>query len=1505
MTLPGGPANKAGNRYERLWTVDQLLRLIDGRSDSIRIEVPRAEKAEFVVCRGELREWHQAKRNSPRGNWSVATLSAEGVIEAMRTFLGVGDSRFVFVSGSSAPELAGLCEAANGAESVQEFESAFLEAQVRREAFDRLRAEWRCDAATAVAYLQRIEVRTIGDRELEEKVAHFARALFLADPLKVVRELEAVPDDSVHRRIRREELVERLRRVGIVPRQVKGREQAALAVRQVTEAYLGPARHKLIRGELLSRPVSTEVLGCVGNSVTAVVGKAGSGKTACAVAVVEGLLTRDLQVLAFRLDPFVSAADTADLGRRLGLEESPVLMLGAAAEERGTTGVMVVDQLDAVSTMSGRRSEALDLVENLLREVEAMRARSEIHVIVVCRKFDWTNDHRLRQLTRDGGTEVTVDELTEDETRKVLGQGGYRSMLFHERQLKLLRTPQNLSLFLEAGFEPGTVPAFDTVTELLDRYWDHKRRCVEVRVGATSDQWKDVLRLLCEHMAARQELSARREVVDGVPLAYLDQMVSEGVLSSDDGKWYAFGHESFFDYCYARVSFLPGSTSLQSMLASSEQHLFRRGQVRQVLTYVRDADFERYVAEVGGLLAAADVRVHIKDLVFALLADVHDPREREWDLWKEWAWPAVEALKGGVTNDDKVSALAWRRFFQSESWFEFLRARGVVGSWLDSGVDGLVETAFRYLAIHHRHAPDGVAALLEPYADLGGDWRRRMAAFAVWADVGSSRRLFELFLRLIDNGSLDEARGLAVNSTFWHTVHGLDEERPAWVGEVLVHRLRRRLAILKDAGRDVGRGRVLDADQGSAAAMFMTAAEGAPGAFVRAVLPVVLEISDSTAWGDELPLPDGVWPFLVRSAHPDAEEGCLEALTEAVGGLAREAGDGGAAEANELRSRSTHVANHLLLALYRGAPARWAEEMVDLVCAEPWRFACGYSSNGNWCAMETITAVAPHCTRETLERLEAAILGYKSRVEAGIGGRADRGSASFALLSAVPERLRSERAQRRYQELERKFGKPPGEPQPMRAQFVPSPIAPPQLAKMTDDQWLRAIKKYATHDSFLMRGGEILGGAHQLSQALGACVAEEPSRFARLALRFEADMNPAYMQAVLRALAGVDLARESKLAVCRKAYRESAWSCGAEIADAVGSVSGGLPDDALKMIEWLATEHPDPEGDQRRQTGSAGGGEPGELDERGINSVRGRAAVAIQRLILSDPDHLARLRGTVDRMLADKSAGVLSCVAGALEAIAHTDSGAAVAMFLRMRMPTDTLLASYGMVEFLRFALVDRFPELRPFVARMNRSDVPEVGESGAALACLAVLHGHGDAEQLVDEALCSGEPLRLGVAKVAADNVNVRGCRDWCEAKLAVLFDDDNAAVRRKAALCVQQLRGEPIEEYENLVDAFTASAAFGDDSSSMLGVLKDSRQRLPGMVCVVCERFLDRFAVEARDMASSRSGDVYTLASLVFRTYQQHQADPWGSRALDLIDRLCLEGLGAADAQFESFER
>ena len=606
--------------------------------------------------------------------------------------------------------------------------------------------------------------------------------------------------------------------------------------------------------------------------------------------------------------------------------------------------------------------------------------------------------------------------------------------MFRERQLALLRLPQNLSLFLEADFDRSQAPTFGTATQLLDWYWDEKRQAVAERVAPSPDQWMGVLEILCNEMISAQQLSVPRETLDGFPPAYVKQLASEGVLTFDRRR-YGFGHESFFDYCFARV-FVGQPGSLVSFLKGSEQHLFRRAQIRQVLAYLRDADRARYVEELRALLSDEGIRTHIKDLAFALLAEVTDPAEEEWAIWEGWIAPALRAIEEGTPNPDKLSEIAWRRFFGSSSWFEATDRHGVIEDWLTSGNDRFANVAVNYLGRHQRHAPDRVAALLEPYADRGGEWASRLRFIMQWADHHTSRRFFDLFLRLVDNGALDEVQA---PNTFWSRLRALGKKRPDWIPEVLAHRFRRRLTVVCADGGDLRGWKFFRHDR-SAAVLFNTSARHAPAAFVEHVLPVVLEISDSALSGDTPPRLDTVWPTLTKTPHPRGGEACLPELAGALATLAREGATDLRDVIADLRRRDTHVANHLLLALYTGGAARYADEAAALLCDKPWRFQCGFSDSPHWCAMEAIRAVVPHCTAENRGRLERVILHYVHPYERTKEGYKWQGESRFNLLSAIPPDLRSARANAHFEELKRKFGKPQGEPRTMAASWVGPPI---------------------------------------------------------------------------------------------------------------------------------------------------------------------------------------------------------------------------------------------------------------------------------------------------------------------------------------------------------------------------------------------------------------------------------------------------------------------------------
>ena len=507
-------------------------------------------------------------------------------------------------------------------------------------------------------------------------------ARFLTGPNKVCDALRSVVEDSIHKTIDREFLISTLQGREFTVRQLAKPNDAPSLISEATASYLEAARRKLIQDALIPRSSTQELLvkireNTVKGGDCVLTGKAGGGKTGCVIECVEALRqgANPVAVLAFRLDRLAPGASTKELGEQLGLEESPALVLATAAEAIAGEAVLVIDQLDAVSTTSGRSTDFFDVVEDLLSEVRSLRARVRFHVVVVCREFDWKNDHRLRPLLPENSPNIAVTDFSLDEVKSALTTSGFDTELFGAKQLELLRLPQNLALFLDAHYDPHLRPMFSSPKELFDQYWKEKRRRVDERAAPLSDNWTDVIQVLCAEMTTAQQLSVAKEKLDQFPNDYLDQMASEGVLSFD-GKRYGFGHESFFDYSFAR-GFVAKEESLTAFLVNSEQHLFRRAQVRQVLVYLREADQERYCRELGGLLRDERIRVHLKDLAVALAVSLPNPEENEWEVLAPWIKSQLEALSSGKPNPDKFTSLVWDKIFFSEQWFQIVDQKGL------------------------------------------------------------------------------------------------------------------------------------------------------------------------------------------------------------------------------------------------------------------------------------------------------------------------------------------------------------------------------------------------------------------------------------------------------------------------------------------------------------------------------------------------------------------------------------------------------------------------------------------------------------------------------------------------------------------------------------------------------------------------------------------------------------------------------------------------------------
>src|ERR1035437_10157158 len=198
-TLPGGPADKAGVIHESLWGVHAMLMVLHGQADSIRIEEPRKDGAEFYLQRGSVREYWQCKRHLlSQSNWSLQKLKTEGVLDFFLECTRLGQ-KVVFASITDAPELRALAENARAAADYNEFREAFLGGGRGAHFSELCRHLDLADEESAFRFLREVEVSPVGERFLNESNRNGLSATYSGSPAAALAVLQMFYLASVHK----------------------------------------------------------------------------------------------------------------------------------------------------------------------------------------------------------------------------------------------------------------------------------------------------------------------------------------------------------------------------------------------------------------------------------------------------------------------------------------------------------------------------------------------------------------------------------------------------------------------------------------------------------------------------------------------------------------------------------------------------------------------------------------------------------------------------------------------------------------------------------------------------------------------------------------------------------------------------------------------------------------------------------------------------------------------------------------------------------------------------------------------------------------------------------------------------------------------------------------------------------------------------------------------------------------------------------------------------------
>lgn len=510
-------------------------------------------------------------------------------------------------------------------------------------------------------------------------------------------------------------------------------------------------------------------------------------------------------------------------------------------------------------------------------------------------------------------------------------------------------------------------------------------------------------------------------------------------------------------------------------------------------------------------------------------------------------------------------------------------------------------------------------------------------------------------------------------------------------------------------------------------------------------------------------------------------------------------------------------------------------------------------------------------------------------------------------MAGTPEDTLSPAGKRRLAELRRKFGPEPSPPHGIEVGFVGSPVPRDAVQKMTDANWLSAMREYANTDDRLHdRPVSRSGGARELGGELQEATKNDPDRFARLGASLPDDLAAAYGDSILLGLRAADGAPSDVVFdLVRRLHRIPARPCGRFICDVVARVAdaASLPDDIVRLVSWYATEDPDPlPGGATNLRARDDPVRLGLLDV-GINCNRGVAAHAIARILGSRPELLDAWRNVIMALVNDESDAVRACVAGVLLPVLALDRDWAVDRVIELVDGRDDVATSVDGEKLIRLAVRTHPEHLLPVIARLVASDDDAVGRVGARLACLASF-AIEEARPMAEKAISGGAGARLGAAEVYAANLGVHALRAQCRSALIQLFDDSDPAVRREAGTCFRGLQGTSLAGEEDLFLAFAMSPGLADNPHDILDALVAAPSVPPAATAAICLSVLEAAGSEAGSLASAWSAHMPNVATLAARLCAH--ADARTSQAgLDLIDALAAQSAYGLDRAVAPFER
>lgn len=1049
----------------------------------------------------------------------------------------------------------------------------------------------------------------------------------------------------------------------------------------------------------------------------------GAGKTCILLQFVDELEARsDVATLFLQAREFADATDPAD---RVALGLDPDIPALVSAMSQWKRVIVIVDSLDVLSL--NRETHSLAFFLSL---IDRLRAIPGVCVVVACRSFDLQYDRKLadRQWDRkvepgllgwDGVVEPLLRELGMDTTG------------VNAATQELLGNARNLALFADVAAKSPRKNLSST-QELTEIYLD---------VVVANDLYLGTPAMVAIETVANEMLTQRRHQLRRSRVEASDdllrRLLSAHVLFESDRSDIGFGHQTLLDALAVRDAVRRG-LNLLDFIRSLQPVPFIRPAIRAFFTHLRLTDRPSLGAQLRAVFDS-DVAFHIKRLIAESYAAC-DPDVGAWSLIRHLFRKHPEHFRSIYEGGRQ---LAWHHFWMRHLvpmlegegdavWLGFHFQK--LQEWANDDPQGVFAFWTRFAT--SPHAKNRNLRAQFGFVARGFKHLENVDAYPLLESlVNSPATEYDLLGSFLLRWARHDSRGDAL---LWRYITGDVPPNPTRDREIeeKLHFDESRF----EEGKDLIQ-RLVDSDA------LLSLAVSTLEKWSKTLALGPRAVPGEVAEGPNNELRNETSYSITHSSHRLRHVSPLARLVQCIEAaiLRRARAREGWWQTNGLRI----CLNDCGALRYIGTLAMTESPETNAEAAKQF-FADDRraSLTDRYELGRLISATAPYLG-DTLALVESQV--FQRLAEFADKSKSWVEAERYGLLSRIPMPLRSEPVREAISRMAVELPPPVEQPDIYSSSgFVSAPYDADQLTALSDDALVTlVIGSQALGDGPRALHG-FSGGFESVNALLRSVASSAPRRFLKLLARRWADLPDRSKSAMFggaadyllyrygnvqnhawKAREDVELAEILELLLEELERHPMHWAGSREGATALaGCASKATEETDVNRVVFLAPAHlkaEDPVCGERQED---------DLTFTAINSARGELAEGLllltKSLIAADRELPPLLVPTVKRLAKDCHPAVRAAIIQDLAYI-QTKSELGWELFDAAFTDDDQRVWNYA-AQTLYFAMGKEFARAKPYLDRMEHSQLPCVLKSWGRLSTLAVLEGQIPLQVLLDK---------------------------------------------------------------------------------------------------------------------------------------------------------------------------